>query len=157
MKKKTLVYGQLQKPVVVNKSKIGAAKTLKISYEGVDDEDEYLVVNASKNAQSFRFNMERNQGPFCCGVNELGQFSTSGSTAFTKADKITVLKEFFKEIVKESIGANSGQMTYYLTTVNNAPCALIDEALKDGELFTLVKTFKNANSGTVNKMYISNY
>lgn len=42
------------------------------------------------------------------------------------------------------------------TTIPSITCNLMDKAVENGELFTLVKSFKNLNSGRINKLYISN-
>lgn len=82
--------------------------------------------------------------PHCCGISEFGDISVN-----TKSD-IQMLTKFLDEIVNSVKGH-----TFIINTNGIDDSARYEKALANCKNWTLVKTFKNANSGNTIKMWIS--
>lgn len=122
-----------------------------------------LTIQKGKHSKTFEFYLNGISG--CCGMSELNGFSIV--TYVSKSgDKITdkefseAIKKVFGIIINSSKNSNytrkDSEICYFFTTVSNNIGKMIDTVLEKNEPFTLVKTFKNVNSGNVNKLYVSN-
>lgn len=135
-------------------------QTIKKHFEISNSYDELTENGVSfelvKNRSAFRYGFEIEQDAFCCGVYSLGSFHINqNSLEFTEKEKIALIKEGLGRVINV-VKYNKKEITLMFTTIKNQHCDLIDKAVSDGELFTLVKTFTNLNSGVINKLYISN-
>jgi hypothetical protein len=68
--------------------------------------------------------------------------------------KVDAIQRLFKKLVRQHKSRNGHVVTILFTTIKGQE--LIDEAVADSKLFTLVKTFINRNTGNLNNLYISN-
>lgn len=138
-------------PVAKLKEKIVKEATYDISYFDSDAE-----VTIRKGASSFLFSLDIDGIPGCCGILELHDFrSDRANPSITNAEKVEGVRRLLKEVIANHTKARQC-ITLIFTLVDNAACDLIKEAVADGELFTLVKSFVNSNSGRRNDMYVSN-
>ena len=118
--------------------------------------DERIVITLKRERNHFQYKFELVQDPNCCGLYSVGDFRIErDSNLISQKAKTTFIKKAFKKLL-DNVKQKGSEFTLFFTLINNEPCNLLDSAIKDGELFTLVKTFKNLNSGKVNKLYISN-
>ena len=119
-----------------------------------DEYGESFSVQIKKGKAYFELSFIFGDLPGCCGLKELYAFGISDSKLITHSEKIAATKELFTKILT-CAQTRAGNKTFLFTLVNNPPCNLIKEALKDNKLFTLVKTFPNTN-GNLNELFISN-
>lgn len=127
------------------------------------DADMCLTIRKGKHSKTLRFYLNGISG--CCGMSELNGFGISSNVS-KSGDKITdketveAIKKTFEVIINSSktteYTKKDSEICYFFTTVDSYIGKLIDKALEKNEPFTLVKTFKNVNSGNVNKLYVSN-
>lgn len=126
-----------------------------INLEEINLED--VNISVTKNRAIFQFNFSLRDDPFCCGLYSVGEFRiVSDTKLIPNSEKISLVKNAFEKLAQISKHKNNREYTLFFTLVNNKPCNYVKEALKDGSLFTLVKSFVNANSGNVNDFYVSN-
>lgn len=101
-----------------------------------------LHIKPSANSGSRELSFDcRNLGN-CCGVTELG--SLRGTEV-----PVDVIKNVFDEIAS----TNKGRTFIVNTTANQK---VFNQALSRCEYFTLVKSFKNANTGNMINIWLSN-
>lgn len=113
-----------------------------ISEEGVDS---FSITINNKNKAYNNLMIATEALPFCCGIREIGELNISKTT------DVKDVKTLFDTLVTLTKGN-----TYIVNTNGNASSKLVDAALATSSLWTLVKTFKNSNSGSTIKMWISN-
>ena len=145
------------KPAVKTANKLKYIKDFSdINEMGDIDEGADPVFSISSDKSKFTFGLSISEDDNCCGLYSLGDFSIHrDSTNIPEKEKIELVKEAFSRLIEKSKNGN-GEFTLFLTLIKSKPCSYVKEALKDGSLFTLVKTFKNKNSGNTNDLYVSN-
>jgi hypothetical protein len=102
-------------------------------------------INIRKNKEKI-FEIEINQLPGCCGVFVLSDYLLIGG--FEK-----ILTEFFDEFVNNS--RHEG-LTFQITTAESVVCKMMESILSKCKNWTAVKKFKNANSGRIVTIWVSN-
>lgn len=131
-------------------------KTFNIGEDYADLPGNCLNFSINKDRVQFKYSIEVEQDAFCCGIYSLGGFSIIQDTiSFSEKEKVNLIKEGLQKVINIVKECNE-EITLMFTTISTKACDLIDKAVKDGELFTFVKSFKNLNSSKVNKLYISN-
>ncbi len=88
--------------------------------------------------------------PHCCGIHEIGDLSTD----INNNNKSKALKGLV-EVLDTTASEYTGN-TLILNTNGKANSLIFDEALAKCKYWTLVKTFKNKNSGNTIKMWVTN-
>lgn len=150
---------------MIQKVKSVAKTTNKSKYtkdfSDINDMDEIQegsdpVFSISSDKSKFTFGLSISEDDNCCGLYSLGGFQIHRDTLnIPEKEKVELVKEAFKRLV-EKCKYKDMEFTLFLTLIKGKTCNYVKEALKDGSLFTLVKTFKNKNSGNTNDLYISN-
>lgn len=90
--------------------------------------------------------------PSSCSLIELSNFEYGGGGI---GMKVLAINTLFDTLINK-FSTHSSTRTFIFTLLDDATGKLIAEALQKSNSFTLVKSFKNANSGNVNHLYISN-
>lgn len=150
-KKKAVVKKKSVTPV----RKVAVTKTIptpSYSYEIDEDYSDDASAIVRFKGSSFSFSLSSAETPFCCGLREFGEFRTSTYGKHITAD---MRNELINETLRLFIEVNRGR-TAVFTLIKNTTCNYIREAVADGELFTMVKSFTNPNGGRVNNLYVSN-
>ncbi len=113
-----------------------------------NNEGEGLGINVRLSAGSPRvslhFSEQENQ--FCCGIRDLGELSISSNFPIPTATKI--LDSFIKNSHKG--------YTFTMSTNGIGQNKTFELALAKCEYWTKIKTFKNANSGNMVTLWVSN-
>lgn len=118
------------------------------------------------NTPLITFDYEEEGDPFCCGVNHLGNFDIYNNNDYfkplTKANFLKLEKlyplviQYILEIEYKKRVKNNKEITLCFTDNSSFPSNLWGKAAVASELFTLVKTFTNSNSGNTVNLYVSN-
>lgn len=112
--------------------------------------------------------MVQQSDPFCCGMDHLGDFEATEesylSTVQARSLKLLTAK-LATLLLLEACGITNtggespqkqGEMTLCFTDNSHYPSTLFGEQAVKAGLFTLVKTYKNSNSGNMINFYVSN-
>lgn len=111
---------------------------------GEDDENDIFELKYFYQKNNwFNIDFSTEDTPFCCAVLEIGQID------FSKTTSTEVLDQLFNSILTSQNGR-----TMLINTIKDLKH--LEEYLSKSELFTLVKTFKNPNTGNTIKMWVSN-
>ena len=122
----------------------------------IDNESISVDVKQRGKTSRFNFSFEIEPDAFCCGLFSVGNFRVTGVYAnIPVKERIKLVRKAF-EALADKAKENKKESALVFTLVNNAPCNLVKEALKDENLFAIVKTFININSGVENALYVSN-
>jgi len=109
-----------------------------------------------KHYPKFELSFDVEQDSYCCGLFSLGNFCIDDDESdFTSKQISDLIKKGFKTLV-DQYKKGKQEFTFVMTLVNNNACNYIRKAFEDEKVFTLVKSFKNLNSGNNNDLYISN-
>ncbi len=107
-------------------------------------EDYQIELELSKSRfTTLEFSLQ--QLPFCCGIIEMGALECDKSFPINELTKILDL------FIQKHKG-----ITFIINTNNRDSSILFEKALPKCKYWTLVKTFKNANSNNIISTYISN-
>jgi hypothetical protein len=118
---------------------------LKQSLRDIDFVEEGGYITILKNKEKI-FYIEITQLPGCCGVYVLNNYSL-------RAGFERILVEFFDEFVSNS---RHYGITFQITTAENVVCKMMESILSKCKNWTAVKKFKNANSGRIVTIWVSN-
>lgn len=118
------------------------------------DIDSYgATIEVADNDNTFMFNFGIGYSIDSCSLIDIHGFTMEYNGYMDNAVKIDTIKRLFKAFIRKHTSGKK-VTTILFTTINGQE--LIDEAVESGELFTLVKSFTNRNSGNINHLYISN-
>lgn len=125
------------------------------SVNDLRDDDE-IYAEAVKGTAKVVFSAAVEDFPYSCSSRDLGNFEVH----ISKADiGNKILKEIIRESLENLIVLNTGAgscRTIMFTLNGNAHCKMVKEAIQGTDMFTLVKTFKNMNSGNTIELYVNN-
>lgn len=107
--------------------------------------DDYLEFEYHENKESFAIGFETTVLPHCCGIFEVGNLEISSKFP---------LKQF-EELFSNLLNNHKGY-TYMINTNGKDASKTFETLLSKTNLFTPVKRFKNANSGNIITIWISN-
>jgi len=132
-------------------------KSFDIPEDYSESEDTHITFEAFRNNNRFRFDCEIRGDEFCCGMRSVGHFNIrNNTTAVPRAEQIKIVREGFEKLMG-NLKEGQNEVTVQFTLIDNPACKLVKEAIKDGKIFTMVKSFRNSNTnGRVNELYISN-
>lgn len=140
---------------------------VRINTDGFDGNFISIAINKPK-GKTLGINFSSDQLIHCCGIYEFGSihitYPTSSPNNKQKSlynkELIPHIKTLFKQLFAEEDVQNDNRTTKLSFMINTSSGSkdtlVVEEALKDEELFTCVKTFKNYNSGNTIKMWVSN-
>lgn len=154
-----LVKKKAVRSVVVPVKKKVVISPKPVAYEittDINSDYSEVSITPSKGATA-SFNLGMEGTPFCCGLREIGSFSYNSSRAVPESEVIKGVAQMLEELLEDNASVRGEVLTILFTLVDSAPCDIVKAALKlRPELFTLVKTFVNSNSGRLNELYVSN-
>lgn len=94
---------------------------------------------------------------YCCGIVEIGDICLNDCVV--EKEDIENLYPLIKKSVESIVDSHTGDgecVTLVANLIDNAACGLLRRAFVETDLFTLVKTFRNQNSGKQIEMWVSN-
>ncbi len=116
-----------------------------IDDEEIEAEEQFIIKIKNSKILESRLSFDVNDLPNCCGVRECGNLSMSTNLPLTTAT----------EILDGFVSKFKG-ITFIATTNGSGNNLLYEKAFIKCKYWTLVKSFKNKNTGRIIKVWVSN-
>ena len=122
----------------------GKVIELKLYYQNDEDEEEFY----------FKFGCYIDW--YCCGIISLGGFEIgSFNSNFTSFQEKKLVKLAFDKLIENFVKKDEQFKLMFTTIDGDEGAELVESVVSKHPKFKLVSTFKNLNSGNINKMYIN--